>query len=120
MSAHPKNHFTPLENFIERHPAGLPSGYWDMTNLSMNSSITPEFVESHPKGLLVEPGVLGEWDMYFFSMNTSITPEFVENHPNLKWNVYNLSMNPSITSEFVESHPNWNWDMVGFCLVIRP
>jgi hypothetical protein len=108
MSAFPKNYnFSALENLIESHPTGIPTGgrksggEWNLKNLSGNPSITPEFLEIHPDW---------KWNMEELSRNPSITLEFIERHltsfAGQEWDMYNLSLNPSITPEFIESHPN--------------
>ena len=77
--------------------------------MSMNPSITPEFVEEN---------IYKEWNWYLVSRNPSITPNFIEKYHQCKWNWSGLSINPSITPEFVEKHhkEEWCW----FRLSINP
>lgn len=72
-----------------------------MSYLCMNSSLTPEFIESRPDI---------KWDFYFLSSNDTITCDFIEKHISKKWDWGHFSWNSNIDWKFVKRHLNRNWD----------
>ena len=93
--------------FIERH---IDKGwYWNWVGLSENPIITPDFVEKHMDK---------DWHWHHsgLSTNSSITIEFVERHMDKSWSWGNcgLSSNPSITPEFIEKHAD-RFDNLSSC-----
>ena len=64
-----------LEYLLEKYPD--KPWHWGAWGLSMNPSITPEFIEKH----LDKPW---NWLYYGLSSNASITGEFIEKHLD-KW-----------------------------------
>jgi hypothetical protein len=121
-----------IESDLERSNP-LP---WDWTGISMNPTITIEFVKKYldillqndestmimyfissnynitTDDIIANPDM--QWDWCGVSGNPNVTVEFIDEHPEIQWDIDFLSMNPSITVDYIENHLDliWSWDHI--------
>lgn len=113
--------------FIQKHNIEI-----DWESLSLNSSVTPEFMDRHadqpwdwnfmsyigqPKIGVIERFIDKPWNWHYLSR--CVTPAFVEQYPDKPWkwgekhccSPRSLSNNENITLEFIDRHldEDWNW-----------